>query len=127
MPVTCPSGTHLETPPGQCCPVCVKDPVDACKQGQQAYYAFRMQLIDKYNSVKCITANDCSVVYESNRCTQSCGTAFPRSLADSAQSNLKSFADTNCATCPPMPPPPCPAPFVYCIMGTCSVGGPPPP
>ncbi len=127
MPIRCPSGSHPETPPGQCCPSCVPDPQDACKQGQLAYFSFRSQLIDKYNSVGCKVASDCTVVYESNRCVSSCGTAFPASLANSASQNLQSFADMNCATCPRMPPPPCPAPFVYCIQNVCTLGGPPPP
>jgi hypothetical protein len=123
----CPSGSHPETPPGQCCPICVPDPVDTCAQGQKAYADFRMQLIQKYATAGCKTSADCTVVYEFNRCVASCGTAFPATLAASAEQNLRSFADGNCATCPPVVPPPCPAPFVYCIQNACVLGGPPPP
>jgi|SRR5579859_2792306 len=125
--IMCPSGSHLEMQPGQCCPVCVRDPQVGCQQQQSAYFAFRQMLLDKYNSLGCQTAADCSVVYESNRCISSCGTAIPRTIADSYTQNLRSFADMTCTSCPPMPPPPCPAPFLYCIMNRCTLGGPPTP
>src|SRR5207237_1443415 len=121
---TCPSGSHLETPSSACCPICRPDSADECRKGQEAYSEFRAQLIEKYNSVGCNTAMDCAVVYESNRCVSSCGTAFAVVIADSAEQNLRSFAESNCASCPPMPPPPCAPSFVYCTQGVCTVGGP---
>jgi hypothetical protein len=124
----CPSGTHLDNVPGMCCPTCVKDAPDSCTKGRQAYFDFRSQLLDKYNSIGCKTAKDCGLVYENNRCVSSCGTAFPISLADSAQQNLRTNAESNCSTCPATSTPPCVPAFAYCVEGRCTVlNGPPPP
>lgn len=121
--ISCASGSHLEQAPGMCCPTCVKDPPDACKNGQAAYSTFRMQLIEKYNSIGCKTPMDCAIVYETNRCVSGCGIALPVSVADSAQQNLRASADNNCSSCPPVPTPQCPAASVSCVQGTCSLGG----
>src|SRR6185369_8130178 len=125
--IACGPGFVSAMEPGTCCPICRPDSPDECRNGQQAYAEFRAQLIEKDNSIGCNTAMDCAVVYESNRCVSSCGTAFASAIADSAEQNLRSFAESNCASCPPIPLPPCPAPFVYCTQGVCTVGGPPPP
>jgi hypothetical protein len=125
---TCPSGTHLEKNPAECCPKCVPDPIDTCRKGQQAYAELRKQLIDKYNSIGCRTSRDCTIVYESNRCAPSCGTAFPVTYAESAQQNLRMSAESNCATCPLMGTPPCAPSSAYCVNGACTMlSGPPPP
>jgi len=120
----CPTGQHLETPPGACCAVCVPDKVTACEQGQKAYFGFRSMLIDKYNSIGCMTNNDCTLVYDANRCTASCGVAIPVSQTTNFVNNLRSFADSNCATCAPQPPPPCAASTVSCVRNRCTQGGP---
>jgi hypothetical protein len=120
----CPSDGHLETPPGQCCPICVS-PSD-CERGRNAYSEFRTLLIEKYNSVGCKTDEDCTLVYESNRCTSNCGTVFPVQLAKDAAQNLQSSADSNCASCPPPLPLPCPRLLATCLNGTCTMGGPAP-
>jgi hypothetical protein len=127
--VPCPSGSHLEKDPNECCPKCVPDPTDTCKKGQQAYAELRQALIEKYNSMGCRLSRECTLVYESNRCGATCGTAFPVSLADSAQQNLRASAESNCATCPVMSTPPCVPLSAYCTpMGRCStIAGPPPP
>jgi hypothetical protein len=105
----------------------VPDSADACNQGKKAYAEFRAQLIEKSNSLGCNTSMDCALVYEINRCVSNCGTAFAVAVGPSAEQSLRSFAETNCASCPPVLVPPCPPAFVYCTQGVCSLGGPPPP
>jgi hypothetical protein len=121
----CPIDSHLETPPGQCCPICVPGSTDACRKGQQTYFDIRKQMIEKYSSIGCKTNMDCTIVYETNRCIATCGTAFAVSIAQSAAQNLQSLADANCGSCLPPLPPPCVPPYAACINGRCSQGGPP--
>jgi hypothetical protein len=122
--IACPKGAHLETPPGMCCPICVPDGPTACEQGQKAYAELRSMLLQKYQTLGCMRDADCGTVYESNRCASSCGTALPFAALSFFADNLRSFADSNCASCPPQPPPPCVPGFVTCQKGQCFFGGP---
>jgi len=101
--------------------VCVPDKLTACEQGQKAYLEFRAMLANKYASLGCMTNGDCTTVYETNRCTASCGVAIPVSGAGFFDQNLRSFADSNCATCAPQAPPPCIPSSVSCIGNRCAL------
>ena len=98
--VTCPSGTHSETPVGACCPECVTNPPDACTKGKQDYASLRAAMVDKYGSSGCKNSSDCVIVAENNLCAQTCGVPLPGTMSASFQMNLDSNAKTNCATCP---------------------------
>ncbi len=118
--IACASGFHLEVADGECCPRCVPDVREACAAGQVSYFDFRKQLIEKYSSLGCIKSEECGVLWENNRCTASCGVPLPAAFVNDATANLKVFAEMSCASCGPVPIPPCPAPApLYCGDGAC--------
>jgi hypothetical protein len=103
------------------------DVLDTCLQGQQAYYAFRNMMLEKYRSLGCMTNRDCVVIYELNRCAANCAIATSVVITPSDIQNLNSSADANCGACPPMPPRPCALTVAACINGVCQLSGSPPP
>jgi hypothetical protein len=117
--IKCAAGTHKETLPGDCCPTCVADPLDACKKGQKAYEDLRKQLLDKYGSTKCQNSLDCTLVTETNACTTACNVPLPTTMVSNYQDNLASSAKTNCATCPPQDPFMCERMVATCVNGKC--------
>jgi hypothetical protein len=117
--IKCAAGTHSETLPGDCCPTCVADPLDACKKGQKAYEDLRKQLLDKYGSTKCQNSLDCTLVTEINACTTTCNVPLPTSYATSYRDNLASSAKSNCASCPPQDPFTCERMVASCLNGKC--------
>lgn len=119
----CPAGSHLETPPGTCCPMCVAGSSEACNEGQRSYQVLRAQLIQKYNSSPCKLDSDCTLVGENNACASTCGTAIFAGLASDYASNLKNAA-ADCASCSPPPIPPCAALVALCSNGQCVAGSP---
>ncbi len=115
--IGCGSGSHLEMAPGQCCPTCVQD---ECEKQQAAYEDFKKQLVEKYSSIGCMTANDCTIYWEKNECGAGCGTAIPNALVDSLDSNLQSYARQTCSPDCPFTVRPCDAPAgPFCIKGRC--------
>lgn len=110
--IGCGPGSHLETRPGQCCPVCV---VDDCNQQRSLYQDFKKQLVDKYSSFGCMTANDCTMYYEKNQCEAGCGIVMPIAGIAFLDDNLQNYAQQNCSAncsisvppCAPLPPPRC--------------------
>jgi len=124
--ITCAPGTHPETPPGGCCPVCTPGATaESCKQGLANYDGLRAALLEKYNSTPCHTDTDCTLVDEDNACVSRCGVAFPTILANSAMSNLDSAAKMDCAGCPPPLKPPCILQIAVCSNGQCTTALPP--
>jgi len=120
----CPNG-HLETPDGQCCPVCVAGPPLACLKGQKDYVVQRAQLLDKYGSAPCMVDKDCALFFEKNQCQVGCGVAIATSLLDNLRTNLNGPASMECNTCPPPPVPPCAQFVALCSNGLCVAGSPP--
>lgn len=123
-PINCIAGTHSETLPGNCCPSCVEDPLDACKKGQKAYEELRKQLLDKYGSTKCQNSLECTLVLESNACTTVCNVPLPTSTVRNYQDNLTSSAKTNCGNCPTQPPVMCERMVATCLNGKCAAVNP---
>jgi len=119
--IGCGMGSHPETPPGQCCPTCVPDPI-SCASGQMMYEGNRAQLYDKYSSTSCQKDADCGIAPEINRCVARCGVPLPVANIGSWTGNLTSFANTDCAACPPMAPPPCVYQMARCVMSRCTTG-----
>lgn len=115
--IACGSGSQLIYPPDQCCPVC--GPTD-CEAQRKGYFEFRSQVVEKYNSLGCMQDSDCAIIYESNACGSSCGTPMPWFYEKDFIVTLDGYASTSCASCPPTPIQPCPAPPpVACINARC--------
>jgi hypothetical protein len=116
--LACATGYRLETRSGQCCSSCVPD--DVCDRQRSQYQDLRKQLIDKYSSLGCMTANDCTVYYEKNQCQLGCGIVMPRAGVAFLDSNLQSYAQQNCTSNCAQPEPPCDAsPVLACLDGRC--------
>ena len=110
---TCGAGTHMESSDGQCCSACVPDDAQTkCDDGKRRYQALREQLIAVYSSASC-EMNGCATVYESNLCVQTCGIPMSSNWAEVYVDKLKSFAESACSTCPPIPAPPCASPEAH--------------
>jgi hypothetical protein len=104
---TCGAGTHMESSDDQCCGTCVPDDAKTkCDDGKRRYQAQREQLIAVYSGASC-EINGCTTAYESNLCVQTCGISMSSSWAEAYIDKLKSFAESACSTCPPIPAPPC--------------------
>jgi hypothetical protein len=101
--VACPSGSHLETPPGQCCPVCLQDD---CAEQRARYFDFKRQLLEKY-AYGCSTASDCTLYYDQSACGADCGSVVWSGALENLQSNLQSYASQNCSAKCMSPVPPC--------------------
>ena len=119
------TGSELPvTPPGKCCPVCVPiAQTDAAPTCDEAGYAsLRTMLTEKYTSSSCNADADCTVVTVNVCGTPDCGVALLASLADSFESNLVSFATSNCGGCAPVTPK-CPPdlPYARCENGVCTL------
>jgi hypothetical protein len=112
----------METPPGQCCGICVADP-KSCDQGKKDYEATRAQLLDKY-SFGCKVDSDCTLAGETNLCAARCGVAILASNAGNWTGNLTSSAQSNCSACPKPSIPPCPPQIVLCVMNRCEIAAP---
>ncbi|HWZ90599.1 MAG TPA: hypothetical protein VNW92_17185, partial [Polyangiaceae bacterium] len=99
--LSCASGNHVATLPGQCCPTCVLDPAgQACADGQKAYSAFRTALVSKYQALPCRIDSDCIVVEFTNDCETVCGgIELPSSQSSALVSMLNDAAAMDCATC----------------------------
>jgi hypothetical protein len=117
--ITCPSGTHVETPVGACCPECVVDKPSACEQGRIDYASFRTSLIEKYGYSGCKNSSECIIVRENNQCVAGCGIPLPTAMSASAQSNLDSMASSYCSTCSPPDPVLCEVMAPACVNGKC--------
>jgi hypothetical protein len=119
-PPTCPAGQHLELRDGDCCQTCQPGTESsACTKGREGYTQSRTVLVEKYNFSGCKVDSDCALVFENNACVSNCGTAFPKGLADQAQSNLDSLAASDCAMCPKPVIPPCVPLVAVCSNGQC--------
>jgi hypothetical protein len=118
--IECGAGTRAQTLPGSCCPTCVADGAAACKMGLSAYASQREAILDKYR-YGCASASECAVIAPVNLCDSGCSyAAVWYGVADSFESNLSNAADMFCASCPPMPQPPCTPPSMpRCIDGQC--------
>lgn len=115
--IACGSGSHLEIPPGQCCPACIKDSCDVQRAG---YQALRQQLIEKYSTYGCMTNNDCTVYYEKNQCGVGCGIPMAIAAIDNLDSNLQSYAQSSCSPNCMYPVLPCEPPAQpICFRGMC--------
>lgn len=118
--VACGSDSQLVYPPGQCCPVCSPG---TCQVQYNAYYAYRSELIEKYNSLGCMVDADCTLLYDANACTFGCsGAPIPAAYEKELLVSLQSFGDGLCAGCPPLPIPPCePSLPAACVQGRCQI------
>lgn len=115
--IACASGSHLETPPDQCCPVCLQND---CATQRQGYQDFKKQLLDKY-AYGCMTADECTVYYDNNACGSDCGSVVWNGALDNLKSNLEGYAQQNCSVKCAGPVPPCdPSPMTgSCVNGRC--------
>ncbi len=117
--IACGSGFHLEMLAGECCASCVQDPNDCSKQ-QALYQDFKKQLVEKYSSYGCKTANDCTVYWDKNQCGAGCGVVMPTAAIPNLDTNLQSYAAQNCSPKCPFVVPPCEAPAgPFCFNGRC--------
>jgi len=118
VPICGPAG-HLEPNADGCCYHCVVNQM-LCIEQRQEYLRLRAELIEKYSSVGCMIAEDCTVYYDKNSCDAGCGIPIPREQLDNLRSNLDSFALQRCdPACPPVPVPPCDAQAPGCVNGRC--------
>jgi hypothetical protein len=114
--VACPSGSRLETQPGQCCPTCFQDD---CAQQRASYRDFESQLVEKY-SYGCVAAKDCSVYYDKSPCGTACGVIVATQNLENLRRNLEGFSQQNCSSQCAGPTPPCDPPSVItCAQGRC--------
>ncbi len=115
--IGCGSGSHLETVPGQCCPTCVQD---GCDKQQALYQDFKKQLVEKYSTFGCKSANDCTIYWEKNQCGAGCGIAVPSAAVGNLDTNLQSFAQQTCGPNCPFQVLPCDAPAgPFCFNNRC--------
>jgi hypothetical protein len=114
-PIACGGGSHLEQRPGACCPTCV---ASSCQRQQAAYAEVRAQLIEKYSTLGCMTASDCTLYYEKNQCGYGCGLPMPVAAIGNLDSNLQSFAQMTCS-------PDCPLTMLPCGEGGAPSAGEP--
>ena len=118
--LSCPVGYGFVRDADGCCYHCELD-LAACKEQRIDYQRYREQVIEKFSSVGCQVASDCSVYYEKNNCGSGCGIAIPTQLVQELDATLTSFAQSTCApACPNEPTPPCDslgAPS--CVSGFC--------
>jgi hypothetical protein len=121
--IACASGSHYEVLPGQCCGTCVPDPQMNCDVGKKEYTAQRTQLLDKFGSVFCSRDSECVVATEQNQCFSTCGVALPLVTAADWKSITTSTAEKLCASCKPMPTPPCVRYIASCVTGRCVLIG----
>jgi len=93
---------------------------DACAEGKQTYQQKRSEVLQAGARNGCQQDADCGSLYESNACVAGCGLPFPASGVDATATQLHELASAVCASCPPIPIPPCvpPAPL-KCVAGQC--------
>lgn len=117
--IACGPGSELIYPPDQCCPVCGPSNCEAQRRG---YFEYRAQLIEKYNSLGCMTDMDCTLLVEANICALGCGMPIPRFYENEVLVNLHEYASNACASCPSPPPQPCPPSRpAGCVQGRCQI------
>lgn len=115
--IACGSGSHLEVQPGQCCQTCI---MDDCAQQRAGYQQLKQALVEKYSSLGCMTANDCTVYYEKNQCSIGCGIVMPSAAIGNLDDNLQGYAQQNCSPTCPNTVPPCDAPQPpVCVNNRC--------
>jgi len=119
-PVVCAAGTHAETMPGQCCPVCVAGPSKACNDLRTQMQGLRKSLLAKYDATPCNVDADCTLVVEQNACVTNCGVALPVSTAPLFTANLEMLAIACDDACPPLAVPPCAPEVAVCSNGLCT-------
>jgi hypothetical protein len=115
--IACASGFHLEVVPGACCPTCI---ADRCAEQYANYRVIRDQLIEKYQSLQCAVNSDCTLYYEANTCSTSCGIPVPIQTLPDLEANLSSAAAQTCSReCAPVIAPCEPPSEPLCIRGRC--------
>jgi hypothetical protein len=119
-PLTCPAGTHQETAVGACCPTCVSDP---CAKAQQEFEKQYARISEKFGSISCKNASDCSLQLVNNACMVACNVPVGSSMATSFQDNLKS-ATAGCTVCPAPTTPVCASKVAACVNEKCVAADP---
>jgi hypothetical protein len=95
----------------------------ACASGKDGYQHKREQVLQTARASGCKEDADCGTLWESNACVSTCGSAVPRASIDAASAELLDWAKGACATCPPIPVPPCAPPGpLRCVQGQCAEG-----
>jgi hypothetical protein len=96
---------------------------DACSAGKDAYHHKREQVLQIAASSGCKQDADCGLLWETNACASTCGSPVPLASIDAATEKLFAMAKDACATCPPIPVPPCVPPGpLRCVQGQCTEG-----
>jgi len=119
-PIDCPPGYEAVPTPTSCCPQCQVAP-RTCETQREEHRAFSSQLLAKYGTLTCQTSADCSLYYEINGCSSSCGYPLATAIIAEVDSLLAQHAQATCdAGCPPIPLPPCPGTVVVCKDNRCT-------
>lgn len=115
---SCPPGYYLATPPGACCPTCQ---LDTCANARDDYLQYSRRVIEKYNTLGCMSDQECGLYYEKNSCNLSCGAPMPWNAFESLDQDLQAYAKI-CDSCPFHDVPPCaPTPQPRCLYGRCQL------
>ena len=118
IPPGCPPGYHFETPPGACCPQCIQD---SCEKAREEYLQYSRRVIEKYNTLPCMSDQECGLYYEKNSCNLSCGAPMTWSAFQSLDQDLQAYAKI-CSNCPFPDVPPCePVGQPRCINSRCQI------
>jgi hypothetical protein len=116
----CQPGSHMEMRDDECCPVCVKDDALPCERAQQLYQEFRAQWLAQYDGQGCIQEPECTMMWEYNRCSATCGTPLGLDASSRIEAELSAFAEETCTSCPSPVATPCPSPPpLACFEGNC--------
>lgn len=123
----CPPGSHVEMRDDECCPVCVKDDALPCEEAQKLYREFRAQWLAEYDGQSCLQEPECSILWEHNRCSATCGTPLGLDARNRVEQELSAFAEETCSSCPSPVATPCPTPpALTCVEGNCQYAEPGP-
>ncbi len=93
-----------------------------CAAAEQNYQTYRNQVIQKYQTLGCMSDSDCGLLFDKNECgATSCGAPMVNNQIDVVTQMLNAYAQANCSfACPPPPVPMCPfIPAPSCVMNRC--------
>jgi hypothetical protein len=119
-PIGCPPGYEAVPTPTSCCPQC-QVTLGTCDMQREEHRMFSGQVLVTYGTISCQTSADCSVYYETNACSSSCGHPLAAAVIAEVDALLDRHAQATCdAACPPIPVPPCPETVVVCKDNRCT-------
>lgn len=93
---------------------------DACADGKRSYQEQQATILAELAAQACTADSDCGLLTATNACTANCGSPAPVSKIEAAAERLRSLASEACASCAPIPIPPCDPPGpLSCKAGKC--------